>query len=197
MIQIHGNSDKLIVVVHEIYGINQHMKDLCKLLLEQNFDVICPNLLEQEIPFDYSQEEEAYRNFMNNLGFTNALNKVKNIILDIQDKYSKIFIIGFSVGATVAWLCSEEEYIDGIVGYYGSRIRDYVKISPKCPALLFFPKVEKSFNINELIATLDKQIIDVHICKGEHGFSDPYSPKYNRELAQNTFKETLNFLKNR
>ncbi|KAB2336273.1 dienelactone hydrolase family protein [Cytobacillus depressus] len=196
MLKINKKSDNLIIVVHEIYGINQHMVDLCELLSEQNFDLICPNLFEQEIPFDYSQEEKAYHNFMNNVGFTNGLHKVKNILLAIQDQYSKIFIIGFSVGATVAWLCSEEECVDGIVGYYGSRIRDYVNINPKCPVLLFFPKVEKSFNVDELVSTLDKPNIDVHICSGEHGFSDPYSTKYNEELAQTTFRETLHFFKN-
>ncbi|WP_373688755.1 dienelactone hydrolase family protein [Brevibacillus daliensis] len=69
MIHIHNKSDKLIIVVHEIYGINQHIKDICDLLLEKSYDVICPNLLEKEIPFDYSQEEDAYRNFMDSLGF--------------------------------------------------------------------------------------------------------------------------------
>lgn len=195
MVKINKKSDKLIIVVHEIYGINQHMVDLCELLSEQNFDVICPNLLEQEIPFDYFQEVNAYHNFMDNVGFKNGLHKVKNILLDIQDEYSKVFIIGFSVGATIAWLCSEEECVDGIVGYYGSRIRDYVNIYPKCPVLLFFPKVEKSFNVDELVSTLDKLNIDVHICSGEHGFSDPYSFRYNEEVAQNTYRETLHFFK--
>ncbi|KQL18230.1 dienelactone hydrolase family protein [Cytobacillus solani] len=196
MLKINNKSDKLIVVVHEIYGINQHMVDLCELLSEENFDIICPDLLEQEIPFDYSQEEKAYQIFMDNVGFSNGLNKIKSILLDIKDEYSKIFIIGFSVGATVAWLCCEEEYVDGIVGYYGSRIRDYVNINPNCPVLLFFPNEEKSFNVNELVSTIDKPNIDARICRGEHGFSDPYSSKYNEELAQNTFRETLSFLKN-
>lgn len=196
MFKINRKSDRLIIVVHEIYGINQHMMDVCELLSEQNFDVICPNLLEQEIPFDYPQEEKAYRNFMDNVGFANALHKIKNILIAIQDKYSKIFIIGFSIGATVAWLCSEEECVDGVVGYYGSRIRDYVNIYPKCPVLLFVPKVEKSFNVNELVSTLDKSNINVHICCGEHGFSDPYSSKYDEELAQNTFRRALHFFKN-
>ena len=140
MLKINKKSDKLIIVVHEIYGINQHMVDLCELLSEQNFDVICPNLLEQEITFDYSQVVKAYHNFMDNVGFINALHKVKDLLLDIQDEYSKIFIIGFSVGATVAWLCSEEECVDGIVGYYGSRIRDYVHIYPNVRCCYFSRK---------------------------------------------------------
>lgn len=60
--------------------------------------------------------------------------------------------------------------------------------------LLFFPEGEKS-NVDELISALDKQNIDIHICKGEHGFNDPYSPIYNVESAQNTFKETLDFFR--
>ncbi|MFJ8235569.1 dienelactone hydrolase family protein [Ureibacillus sp. NPDC094379] len=196
MLKLNKRSNKLIIVVHEIYGINQHMVELCEILSDQNFDVICPNLLEQEIPYNYSQEVSAYHNFMDNVGFAKALHKVKNILLNIQDEYSKLFIIGFSVGATVAWLCSEEECVDGIVGYYGSRIRDYVNIYPKCPVLLFFPKVENSFNVDELVSSLDKSNIDVHICRGEHGFSDPYSSKYNEEIAQNTYRESLKFFQN-
>lgn len=195
MLKINKKSDKLIIVVHEIYGINQHMVDVCNLLSEENFDIICPDLLEH-IPFDYSQEEKAYHFFMDNVGFSNGLHKIKNILIDSKDEYLKIFIIGFSIGATVAWLCSDEECVDGIVGYYGSRIRDYVNIHPNCPVLLFFPNEEKSFNVNELVSTIDQPNIDAHICRGEHGFSDPYSSKYNEELAKSTFRETVNFFKN-
>ncbi len=103
------------------------MQSFCDLLSNQSFNVICQNLLEREIPFDYSQEEDAYRNFMENVGFANALHKIKNILSDVKDEYEKIFIIGFSEGTTIAWLYSDQDCIDGIVGYYGSRIRNYVE----------------------------------------------------------------------
>ncbi|TFI47968.1 dienelactone hydrolase family protein, partial [Diaphorobacter sp. DS2] len=54
------NSNSLIIVIHEIYGINQHIKGFCELLTKLNYEVICPNILEREKPFDYSQEEAAY-----------------------------------------------------------------------------------------------------------------------------------------
>lgn len=144
---------------------------------EQNFDVICPNLLDKIIPYDYSQEETAYHNFIENVGFTSAAKTIQNLIVELKDDYNKIFIVGFSVGATVAWLCSELEYLDGIVGYYGSRIRNYIDIQPKCPTMLFFPEEEPSFSVNELVTTLNNKNIDVHKCNGKHGFSDSYSPK--------------------
>lgn len=195
MLQILKKSGNLIIVIHEIYGINQHIENFCDLFSKQDFDVICPNLLERERPFDYSQEEIAYRNFMENVGFSEAVLKIKKLLLDVKNDYQKIYIIGFSVGATVAWLCSEEDCLDGVVAYYGSRIRNYKQIVPLCPTVLFFPQVEQSFNVDELISNLDKKNIEIHKFNGQHGFSDPYSTKFNEKSSQNAFNKMLNFLK--
>ncbi|WP_223587539.1 dienelactone hydrolase family protein [Neobacillus bataviensis] len=195
MIQILKKSGNLLIVIHEIYGINQHIKNFCDLLSKQDFDVICPNLLDREQPFDYSEEENAYLNFMENVGFSDAVHKIKNLLLGVKNKYQKIYIIGFSVGATVAWLCSEEECLDGVVGYYGSRIRNFTQIVPLCPTILFFPQEEHSFSVDELISNLDKKNIEIYKYFGQHGFSDPYATKYNKKSSQNAFNEMLNFLK--
>lgn len=193
---MHTKSDTAIIVIHEIYGINQYMKSFCGLLSEQNFDVICPNLLGRDTPFNYSQEELAYHHFMENVGFENALHKVKAVLLDIKNDYKRIYVVGFSVGATLAWLCSEDESIDAIVGYYGSRIRDFVTILPKSPTMLFFPQEEKSFNVDELISVLDKRNIKIYKFSGQHGFSDPYSSKYNKESAQKAYNQMMLFFQN-
>jgi dienelactone hydrolase len=196
MISIQKRSDTAIIVLHEIYGVNQHMQYICKLLSEYDFDVFCPNLLEQEMAFDYSEEEKAYRNFMEDLGFEDTLVKIKNLLWGIREKYKNVYLIGFSVGATVAWLCSEEKLVDGIIGYYGSRIRNFMELSPQCPTLLFFPDEEKSFKVNELVAVLDgKQNVEVHQFSGQHGFSDPFSSKYNEQSAKKAFMEMLNYIK--
>ncbi|MFZ7945911.1 dienelactone hydrolase family protein [Neobacillus sp. 19] len=196
MINIHNHSDTAVIVVHEIYGINHHMKHICKLLSEKNVDVICPNLLNQEEPFEYVQEEVAYQNFIENVGFLNASDKIKRIVGEIRDNYKKIYIVGFSVGATIAWLCSEEKGLDGMVGYYGSRIRNYVEICPLCPVMLFFPEKEPSFNVDELITYLEEKNIEIHKCKGQHGFSDPYSQRYNATSAKEAFNKTVDFFQN-
>ncbi|MCM2980083.1 dienelactone hydrolase family protein [Niallia circulans] len=195
MLQILRKSDNLIIVIHEIYGINQHIKNFCDILSKQDFDVICPNLFEREQSFDYSEEIIAYHNFMETVGFSDAADKIKNLLAGVKNKYQKIYIIGFSVGATIAWLCSEEDCLDGVVGYYGSRIRNFTKIVPLCPIILFFPQVEQSFSVDELILNLDKKNIEVHKYFGHHGFSDPYSIKFNEKSSQQAFNEMLNFLK--
>ena len=194
MAQFNNKSDKLIIVIHEIYGVNQHIQRFCELLSKQRFDVICPDLLGRDDPFSYSEEEFAYRHFVENVGFAEASFKIKEIVSEVKDEYPKIFIVGFSVGATIAWLCSGEEGVDGIVGYYGSRIRDYVELKPKCPTILFFPEEEPSFNVDELVSKLDNKNIEVLKFKGSHGFSDLYSLKYNERSAKKAYREMLDFI---
>jgi len=163
--------------------------------LKFDFDVFCSNMLEQETPFDYSQEEDAYFNFMENIGFTNALVMIKSLLSEIKDGYKNIFVAGFSAGATVAWLCSEERLVDGIIGYYGSVLEIILEISPQCPELLFFPEEEKLFNVDELILALEnKHNVEVHKLNGQHGFSDPFSLKYNEASAKKAFYQMLFFL---
>ncbi|WP_088105859.1 dienelactone hydrolase family protein [Halalkalibacter urbisdiaboli] len=193
MFSLKQESDKAIIVVHEIYGINQHMKQICQAMSEYNVDVFCPNLLTRNISFDYTEEKIAYRNFTENIGFHYASNKIKTTISLLKDDYKKVYMVGFSVGATVAWLCSQEECLDGIVGYYGSRIRDYSNIHPSCPTMLFFPQTESSFIVDEFIPTIKDKNVKIHKFNGKHGFSDPYSPYYHEKSAQQAFHEMVNF----
>jgi len=192
------NSTAAIIVVHEIYGINEHMKRVCETLTACGFDVFCPNLLDQASSFDYSEEAKAYSYFMENVGFTHASAAIRKLVSDIKEKYAKIYIVGFSVGATVAWLSSEDRRVDRIVGYYGSRIRDYMDIAPQCPVLLFYPQEEISFHVDELISVLHgKPIVEVQKLEGQHGFSDPFSPKYNEQSAEKAWNLMLAFLRGR
>lgn len=165
------------------------------MLSEKDVDVMCPNLYEKDTAFDYSQESKAYRHFMDNVGFMSASEKMKKVLSDLRGRYEKIFVVGFSIGATIAWLCSEEKGVNGFVGFYGSRIRDYLQILPVCPTLLFFPEQEPSFNVSELMARLKEKNIEIYTFEGQHGFSDPYFINYHEKSAQQAFNRLIEFIK--
>jgi len=194
IIYLKNNSDQVVIVIHEIYGINRHITGVSKALSSLNFDVICPNLLAEQTPYTYTQEEVAYRNFIDNIGFINASKRILNLVVEMKNQYKKVFIIGFSVGATVAWLCSEDKMIDGVVGFYGSRIRDYIEIEPQCPTLLIFPQQEHSFSVDELILALAPNNIDVCKLNGQHGFGDPFSENFDANSAQKALDAMNRFL---
>ncbi|TCO68882.1 dienelactone hydrolase family protein [Marinisporobacter balticus] len=194
--KIINNSNSVIIVLHEIYGINQHMQTVCKKFSIAGYDIICPNLIKLNQPFNYESQEEAYQHFMNNIGFDLAFHQVKQLVIQSKKKYRYVFLLGYSIGATIAWLCSNEDNLcDGIIGYYGSRIRVYMNITPKCPVLLIFPTKEKSFEVKEVVNSLKKMNINVYILNGKHGFSDPFSNNYSAPSFEKSEKLIDNFLR--
>lgn len=194
--KIINNSDSVIIVLHEIYGINQHMQRVCEKFSMNGYDIICPNLIGMPQPFNYDLQEEAYQHFINNIGFDSAVQQVKQVIIQAKKQYRNIYLLGYSVGATIAWLCSgEENMCNGIIGYYGSRIRDYMNITPKCSVLLIFPTEENSFNVEELVNSLEKRNINIYMLNGKHGFSNPFSKNYYVQSFEKAEKLVDSFLK--
>jgi dienelactone hydrolase len=188
MKEIKYRSKIAIVILHEIYGINNHILSMRRQFEDEGYDVYCIDLLNNRT-FDYTESEEAYSYFTGRIRFDKAKIEVLKYIHSIRNYYDKIYLIGYSVGATIAWLCSEEyELLSGVVCYYGSRIRDYVNIKPKVEAMLFFPKEEKGFDIETLIEEVKlKEKVRVYKFEGLHGFADPYSKYYNskeKELSE-------------
>lgn len=186
MINIVSSEESVIIVLHEIYGINPHVKLICEQYSAAGYNVLCPNFVKSGDYFNYSREGEAYQYFIEHIGFYSIVDEVKTILLKARLDYKYVFLLGFSVGATSAWICSDlENSIDGVICYYGSRIRDYKNITPNCPVLLIFAKEEKSFNVSELTSALgQKKFVDVHVLNGKHGFSDPFSNHYNEQSQQ-------------
>lgn len=209
MPEFRNNSDTLIIVLHEIYGINDHIAGVCKRLADVGYDVICPDLLDDKPAFDYDKEDEAYLYFMNFVGMESSVKRIAFLLRQEENTYRQIFLLGYSVGATIAWLCSGDpvkgsdlnpycsyfEKLSGIIGCYGSRIREYRSFIPRCPVLLLFPEEELSFDPYELCEELSKkETVEVHILEGRHGFADPYAPHYNEASAREAKRITKEFI---
>lgn len=192
---ILNKSDCVVIILHEIYGINDYILSVCKYYSGRGFKVICPNLLGLDYPFTYEEEEKAYDYFMKNVGFELAAKKVTEAIVKAKQKYKHVILLGFSIGATIAWLCSEKEpKCEAVIGYYGSRIRNYANVVPTCKTLLIFAAEEKSFNVMELEGRLkEKANTEVYVLPGKHGFTDKFSKRYNEESCSRALKLTNDF----
>lgn len=196
MIKIIQNQPNLIIVAHEIYGINEHIKSFCEQVAQAGFDVVCPNLLKEPLAFSYSEEKEAYHHFHTNCSFLDSRASLCKLASENRREYKQLFIVGFSVGATAAWLASSSTAdIDGAVCLYGSRIRDYTELVPKCPVLLVFPEEEQSFDVTSLMDILVKKEVKQVKLAGKHGFCDPFSKSFNIDSAKTAWSHMLAFFR--
>jgi len=177
-----SNNRKALIVLHEIYGINRFTEDICDGYNVQGFDIFCPDMLNGN-RFLYTEASRAYDSFIDEVGF-DYYGEIEQLLERLKITYDKVFIIGFSVGATIAWRCCDNAKSDGIICCYGSRIRDYLSLQPSCPVLLLFAE-QDSFDVGNIVEQiLEKRNVEVHKLKASHGFMDQYSDNFNGEEAQ-------------
>ena len=113
-----------------------------------------------------------------------------------KKKHIAIYVVGYSVGATLAWRIGAEYQVAGIVCFYGSRIRDYVQLTPRSPVLMFFALDEKGFDVVALAEhlKLKEAVTSIEIYKAFHGFADPYNQNYHDEYAKDVNDKMKLFL---
>ena len=181
-----------IILLHEIYGKNHFIDSQCETYEKQGFHVYCPDFYDKLI-FDYEREKDAYTYFYDNVGL-DAHSSICKLINKLKRQYEKIYVIGYSVGATLAWRCSENPNCSGVIACYGSRIRDYPDVVPKCPVLLLF--AEKDFFDVPSVVEAIKRIPATTVASfpAEHGFMDSYSRHYDAEQAAAAQAHILHFL---
>ncbi|WP_174507768.1 dienelactone hydrolase family protein [Klebsiella oxytoca] len=194
---LHTNtpSSKAIILLHEIYGINNHINRTCAQWKKIGFEVYTPKLYPHSNAFDYSQQETAYQHFMTMSGFNSA--KIENLMYELKKKHKTLLVVGYSVGATLAWLAARSGYCDGVICYYGSRIRDYCDIAPPCPTLVLIARHEKSFNTIAMKQQL--QILPNVYCTlfdASHGFCDADSPSFDPIMADKVSEKINWFIEN-
>lgn len=168
---------KTIILIHEIYGITENLLKLQEKLGNQNFNVILPSLYKDN--YCGNDEKTSYNKFYSEVGIDKGFEIINSIINEISN--SEVCLVGFSVGATIAWLFSSDKRINLIIGIYGSKIREYLYIKPIVPSYLFFCN-ENSFDIMPMINELkEKENVKIEIINGEHGFYN-YPNDTNKEI---------------
>lgn len=186
-----GSGEVAVIILHEIYGVNDHITETAARLAASGMTAYCPDLL--GTVYGYDREEDAYARYMAQSGFPAAGRRVNELAGSLAGRHRRIYLLGYSAGATVAWLCSAGGGYAGIVGYYGSRIRDYEDVTPDCPVLLIFSRSERSFAVEAAGRLGAKGGVTVEVVGADHGFADRHSPRYDEAAAAAAWRRTAAF----
>lgn len=184
-----------IFILHEIYGVNHFIREQACAFKDKHTEVACVNLYADDQCFTYIEEKEAYQYFINEVGFDAPLAKLMTQLRAAIQQYEQVIVIGYSVGATLAWRLTTLP-LHRVVCVYGSRIRQYLNLQPTCPTLILLPSFEKSFNVEEMSQALKlKNAVQTVQFAGQHGFMDRYNAAFHDEsamLAQQYIKHFIN-----
>lgn len=190
-----------LVVVQEIFGVNSHIKRTCDGFAADGYVVLAPALfdrVERDYATGYAPADiERGRAVRGKLAIDQAVMDVRAAVRELAGSESKVSVVGYCFGGTLAWLAATR--IDGVaaaVGYYGGGIADAVGEQPRCPVMLHFGETDSSIPREhwERVRT-HHPAVPVHVYPAGHGFNCDERASYHPESARLARERTLAFLR--
>ena len=207
-----------VVVIQEAFGVNHHIKEVCRRLAHAGYLAIAPELFHREGPhleFGYDDFNKVMPTFskLTNDGIRSDIG-ASLAFLESGSKIpsKKIAVMGFCVGGLGVMISATAQPIGMAIAYYGGGmtekrpgmglspvIQDFSKI--QCPVLMFFGDKDQSISIEQiktveaaLTAQHKKHEVVVYPGVG-HAFSNDDRPSnYNEAATKAAWEKSLAWL---
>lgn len=121
-----------IVVIQEIFGVNQVMRDITDSLAEEGFTAVCPDLFWRIQPgIDITDQTDAeWEKAFSYFKAFNVDKGVEDIAATIAwtraQGHPKVGAVGYCLGGLLAFLTASRTDADATVSYYGVGIDNYL-----------------------------------------------------------------------
>ena len=199
-----------VVVIQEIFGVNQVMREITDGLAGQGFLAVCPDLfwrIEPGIQLTDQSEAEWQRAFglFNAFDVDAGVNDIAATISTIREDpgcTGKVGAVGFCLGGLLAYLTATRTDADASVAYYGVGIDGRLAEADKLtrPLLMhiaeedgFVPKEAQALIINGL---KDNRLVELHTYPGrDHGFARTGGQHYDAAAAALAGQRSLDFFR--
>ena len=138
-----GEPKAALVVVQEIFGVNDHIQSVADEWAAEGFLCIAPAMFdrtEKDVFLGYDEAGWAKaRTLAKQMDFDKALLDVEAALAWLRAEAEvPVGIIGYCFGGTMAWITSCRSTIDAAVGYYGGAIVNFLNETPQRPLMLHF-----------------------------------------------------------
>mgnify|MGYP001219432728 CR=1 FL=1 len=198
-----------LVVLQEIFGINQVMRDICDEMAEQGYIAICPDLFWRIEPgielTDKTEEEwekafELFKAFDAGKGMED-IQSTLNQARKLDGTNGKAGTIGFCLGGKLAYLSATRTDTNCSVGYYGVDLGSHLDEAKNIsnPLLLhiagqdqFTPEEEKN-TVMEGLKPYDL-VYQYEYPEQDHAFARPGGEHYDAQAAKKANDRTAKFL---
>ena len=188
-----------VVILQEIFGITDHIKDVCKQYAAHGYLAIAPALydrIRKNIVLDYSSVAEG-KNYKMQLIDEQTIMDIEAAIA-LAENNSKVAIIGFCFGGALSYLASTRLNVSCVISYYGGGIVEkYINQKPLCPIMYHFGALDPTIPSSEVVAIKSSHPEGVfHIYEDAgHGFNCNLRKDYHEESAKIASTKSLDFLK--
>lgn len=208
-----------IVVLQEIFGVNDHIRDVTERIAKEGYVAIAPAIFQRIAPgFETGytpQDIEIGKNYAQQTKASELLGDIQATIDYLKDqphvKKDAFGCIGFCFGGHVAYLAATLPDIRATASFYGAGIatqtpgggRPTITRTPEISGTIyaFFGMEDKSIpveQVDQIEAELEKDQIAHRVFrydKADHGFFCDRRASYNPEAAADAWEQVKQLFK--
>jgi carboxymethylenebutenolidase len=211
-----GSNFPVVLVVHEIFGVHEYIKDICRRFAKLGHLAVAPDLYARAGRVDNLQNFDEIRKVVGQVGDAQVMADL-DAALDWAGKNrgntAKLGVTGFCWGGRVVWLyAAHQPKLKAGVAWYGSLIaRQPNPLQPKtpielaaemkAPVLGLYGEADQGIPVDSVekmraaLKAAGKPGEIVLYPNGPHGFHADYRPSYRKEMAEDGWKRLLEWFK--
>jgi carboxymethylenebutenolidase len=194
---------RAVVIVQEIFGVNQHIRRVTDDYAREGFWAIAPALfdrVERGIELGYNDDDKKKgMGYSTQVGIENAVTDVAAALSRAAKEVggaSNVGVVGYCWGGTLAWLAATRLGPGAAVGYYGGGIAKHAKEEPECAVMLHFGQLDKHIPQSEIDSIQQRYPkMPIYTYPAGHGFNCEMRVDYEPESARIARERTLAFLR--
>ena len=193
-----------VVVVQEIFGVNDHIRSVVDRYAAAGYLAIAPAIFDRERPgieLGYTEDDiAAGRDIARvKLDFQTILADVA-AAGNVAAEAGKVGVVGYCLGGSLAWLAATRlPGFAAAVGYYGGLIAAHLDETPRCPVMLHFGEEDRGISMDDVArikAEADPALVQVFTYPGAgHAFNREASTAWHEPSAKLARERTLAFLR--
>ncbi len=189
-----------IVVLQEIFGVNEHIRGVCDAFAAEGYVAIAPALFDRfvrDFESGYSPDEIAAA-----LGYLKALDwdalmlDTRAAVERVREETQSVSLVGFCLGGSLAFLAATRmPGLDAAVCYYGGMIAKFADEAPLCPVMMHFGETDGSIPMSNVDTVRAKRPdAAIHLYPAGHGFNRGAPGTPDAAQAEIAWQRTLRFL---
>jgi carboxymethylenebutenolidase len=197
-VQPEGERRGGLVLVQEIFGVTDHIRDLAEEYAADGYEVLAPALFDREHPgfeADYSGDGLARA-----IELARQLHPIALSLTDVQTCVNAlkakgpVFVAGYCYGGSVAWFAATRlEGVTAASSYYGSQVPLTADEVPKVPVILHFGRHDHGIPMEgvEKVIAANHPNATVYVYEAGHGFNSDRRKDYHEPSSDLAKERTL------
>ena len=187
-----------IVLLQEIFGVNEYIREVCDNYAAKGWEVIAPSLFDREsqkIELNYDADGVEQGRALKDSVDSFSENDIAACCNHFMNGL-KLAVVGYCWGGSLAWrVACRSSRFDAAVCYYGGEIPSLSSEKPHCPVQTHFGRQDSTIPISDVENFISlRPEVETYIYDADHGFSCHHRKQYHQSsanLAQERVDEFL------